>query len=174
MAADLADALRWIAQVLNDLAIPHQVVGGLAARAYGSTRPVADIDLYVSDEAALGRLASACGEHLRRPPERHRDEHWDLTFLELRWNGWSVEAAAASTARVWDRRTREWAPAGIRFEDSEVREVEGVRLPVMPKLQLVDYKAGLGREVDRLDLAALERPQGEERARMGRRDRSRG
>ncbi len=158
MAADLGDALRWITQILNDLAIPHQVVGGLAARAYGSTRPLADIDLYVPDEAALSRLASACGEHLRRPPAHHRDEHWDLTFPKLRWNGWTVEAAAASTAKVWDRRTRAWAPAAIRFEDSDVREVEGVRLPVMQRPQLVDYKAGLGREVDQLDLAALEQP----------------
>ena len=155
MQSELAAALGWITALLKDLGIPYQVVGGLAAIAYGSTRSLVDIDLYVPDEGALGRLAAAASEYTTREPAHHSDEHWDLTFMRLEWAGWPIEAAAASTARVWNVKSESWCPAAIRFEESETRMVEGVELRVMPRAQLVSYKEGLGREVDRLDLALL-------------------
>ena len=129
-------------------------MGGLAVRAFGGSRPLVDIDLYVPD-TGLEAIATRASSRLVRAPRRHVDEHWDLTFLELGFGGWSIEIAGADTARVRDGRVEDWRPAGIRFEASEMIEVEGVLLPIMPVAQLVDYKAGLGREVDRLDLGEL-------------------
>jgi len=73
----------------------------------------------------------------------------------LTCGGWEIEAADAATASVWDHRVGAWRPAAIRFGHSEVREVAGVKLPIMPRDQLLDYKIGLGREVDSLDIQAL-------------------
>ena len=151
----LSEALRWITGLLEGLAIPYQVVGGVAARAHGATRPLVDIDSYVPDEDALRAVARAAAEHLTARPAHHLDEHWDLTFLKLGRCGWTVEIAAAATAKVWDRRHRVWRPAAIEFDRSEEREVGGVMLRVMSRQQLIDYKEGLGREVDRLDLDEL-------------------
>ena len=154
MSTDLAAALGWITGILTDRAIPYQVVGGLAARAHGGTRPLADIDMYVPD-AALADIAAAAGEHVEQPPMHHKDEHWDLIYLRIRYGGWQIEAAGAESARVWDARSGEWAPAGIRFDASEMRDVDGVALHVMPRAQLIDYKEGLGREVDIQDVREL-------------------
>ena len=41
-----AQAFRWIVGLLEELAIPFLLVGGLAARAYGASRELADIDFY--------------------------------------------------------------------------------------------------------------------------------
>ncbi|MDX1646919.1 MAG: YdeI/OmpD-associated family protein [Longimicrobiales bacterium] len=150
-----AAALHWIIGLLDEQQIPYQIVGGLAARAYGARRPLADIDIYVPDEGALDAIGSAAEGHLVATPRRHRDAHWDLTFLELRPHGWTVELAAASSARVWDRRVQTWRPAEIRFELGEERTAAGVDLLVMPRRQLVDYKNGLGRAVDLVDLVEL-------------------
>jgi hypothetical protein len=157
MPRDLSDALSWLSELLTDLDLPYQVVGGVAATCHGATRPLADIDLYVSDEAALDRLAAASGAHLVQPPRHHHDEHWDLTFLKLERGGFQIEAAAAASAKVWDGRVEAWKPAGIRFDRSEDREIAGVVVPIMPRGQLMDYKGGLGREVDRLDLEEMGR-----------------
>ena len=49
-----AYALTWIVESLGRPNVPYQMVGGLAAEAYGAYRPVADIEIYVP--LATGRL----------------------------------------------------------------------------------------------------------------------
>lgn len=155
MAHHPGRALRWITGLFKELEIEYQVVGGLAARCYGSRRPLVDIDFYVPDEESLEEIASAASSRLIRPPAPHRDEHWDLTFLALEWGEWKIEIAAADTASVWDRGAHRWTPAAIPFEESQIVEAYGVELSVMPKDHLVRYKKGLGREVDHRDLEML-------------------
>lgn len=75
--------------------------------------------------------------------------------MTLERHGWRIEIAGAESAKVWDSRTSGWRPAAIDFDAAELHEVDGVRLPVMPRSQLIDYKRGLGREVDRGDLDQL-------------------
>ena len=42
-----AEALAWVIGFIEANDIPYLICGGLAARAYGSMRPLHDIDLYV-------------------------------------------------------------------------------------------------------------------------------
>lgn len=161
MSRDLRSALRDFAELLADLEVPWQAVGGLAVRAHGGTRPLADIDVYVPD-ADLARVAEALGPDLVRAPERHRDPHWDLTFLAAERHGWRVEVAGADSARFRDAGSGRWRPADIDFAESVARAVEGVSLPVMPRDRLVDYKRALDREIDRVDVRELEEVGGPE------------
>lgn len=61
-------ALAWITQTLRRHEVSYQVVGGLAARAYGAHRPLLDIDIYVPFDRAASLLeevrpyARACYE----------------------------------------------------------------------------------------------------------------
>jgi hypothetical protein len=43
----------------------------------------------------------------------------------------------------------------IDFSKSELREVLGILVPVMPKDRLVAYKRALARDVDRIDLEQM-------------------
>lgn len=155
MSRDLEAALRGLAELFADLEVPWQVVGGLAVRSLGGQRPLADIDIYVPD-ADLARVAEALGPDLTRAPERHRDGHWDLTFLAALRHGWRVEVAGADSTRYRDAGSGRWHPAHVDFEASVHRPVEGVSLPVMPRNRLVAYKRALDREVDRVDVRELD------------------
>ena len=43
-------AFRWVVGILEDRAIPFLLAGGLAARAAGASRDLADIDFYIPGE----------------------------------------------------------------------------------------------------------------------------
>ena len=47
------EAFTWIIGLLRVHKIPFQISGGFATNIYGSTRPLADIDIDVSDENVL-------------------------------------------------------------------------------------------------------------------------
>jgi hypothetical protein len=149
-------ALAWIAGVLDDLGVPYQVVGGLAARAHGATRPLVDIDLYVPSEA-LEPVARAVAPHVTRPPTRHRDEHWDLAYMKLEYAGRTVEIAGADDARYREGDGDRWWDADIDFDASRRIGILGTEVPVMGRERLMEYKRRLDREVDRLDLDLIDR-----------------
>jgi hypothetical protein len=154
-----AAALRWIVELLEARQIPFQVVGGLAAHAYGATRPLVDLDLYVPS-ARLPEIAAVAASEpaarLLRAPERYSDAAWDLTFLAFEYAGQRVELGGADEASYFDRRAGRWRDAAIDFSGAVPRAVLGRVVPVMPRAELVAYKRALDREVDRLDLAELE------------------
>ena len=74
----IAAALGWIAGLLGEAEIPFQVVGGVAAAAYGATREVADIDLYIAADHLPQVMRLVGADRIVRQPWRHRDESWDL------------------------------------------------------------------------------------------------
>ena len=154
-----ARALGWITQFLSARQIPFQAVGGLAARAYGASRPLVDLDFYVPSRY-LGALAAAIaqdnGASVVRSPEPYQDAAWNLTFLAVEYGGQRIELGGADGARYFDRATGEWREAAIDFSRSVSRTVLGYELPCMPLAELLAYKRVLDREVDRFDLAELE------------------
>lgn len=63
----VAEALRWIGEVFAPTGAQYQVVGGLAARVYGGTRPLVDLDFHVSArEESVGSTRRQVGS------QRHR------------------------------------------------------------------------------------------------------
>lgn len=155
--ADPARALRWIVDLLGSQGIPFQVAGGLAARAYGSIRPLADIDLYVPG-AHLAQVAAEAGPYVTFGPERHRGEQWDLTFMKLCYAGQMIELGDSDDTRYLDAASGRWHRAEIDYRASVVLEVLGLEVPVMPLASLVEYKRRLNRDVDLIDLAAIHEP----------------
>ena len=149
-----SSALGWIVDVLRCADVPYQVVGGLAARAYGARRPLVDLDFYVPT-SRLVAVAAVTQTYVTRPPSHHRDEDWDLTFMKLEYEGQPIELGGADGARYFDRQAGLWREAGIRFDTSVEATIFGIRIPVMPLDQLIEYKLRLDRDVDRQDVAEI-------------------
>lgn len=148
-------AFAWIAGILNSHNIPFQVTGGLAAVVYGSTRPLADIDIDVPDEY-LPTLAELLADQVVFGPARYRDREWDIMLLTANYAGCDIDLGGASGAKVFDRVARKWLPLGADLETAVRVKLFGVEVPVIAKEALIAYKRRIDREVDRMDITAME------------------
>lgn len=154
---DASAAARWIADLFGQKGIPYMVVGGLAARAHGGARPLADIDLYVPTRA-LDTVAGLAHGHLVRPPGHHVGDQWDIVFMQLEYAGQKIELGGADHVRIASGATGGWTTQHIDLGAAVWMETGlGVAMPVMPRNDLMAYKRLLVRAVDLEDIAELER-----------------
>jgi uncharacterized membrane protein YhaH (DUF805 family) len=151
-----ADALAWLSGLLADRGVRFAAVGGLAARAWGASRPLVDLDFFVSGED-LDRVEPDISPFVVRPLSTHRDEHRELSCLRLEYGGIPIELAVSEGARYREAATGEWHVAEIAFARCPRRQVLGIPLPVLAREDLLRLKRRLDRAIDRADVAALER-----------------
>jgi aminoglycoside-2''-adenylyltransferase len=150
-----ATALLWIVGVLRDANVPFQVTGGVAARLYGARRPLADIDLDVPG-FALPRLAELLAKHVVFGPATYRDRYWELDLLTVVGNDGVTIDIGACDGKMFSAAPQSWVPAHADVDAAVEFEVLGTRVPVVNREALVAYKQCLGRDVDLLDLAAMD------------------
>ncbi len=149
------NALKWLVSLLERHRVPYQVVGGLAAQAYGATRPLVDIDLYMPFRQAKPALEEM-RPYLQREPGPHRSAAWDLVYLALEYEGvWIEIGDSDQEPRFFSRLDQIWELQGIDFRKSQKAMLYGVELAVMPKEELIRYKAKLDREVDHQDIGEM-------------------
>ena len=147
-------AFHWITKLLRKLRIPFRVSGGLAARFYGSKRPLADIDMDIPDKD-IPRLAPEVRRYIIYGPQRYRDRHWDLPLLTLRYRGQLIDLSGADSGKVFDKRKRKKVIAKVHLRRFRRGKLFGVIVPIIPKTELIAYKSALGRRVDVADVKAI-------------------
>lgn len=150
-----ARALRWVVDMLQRHDVVFQAAGGLAARAYGATRPLIDLDFYLPLRDVWPFLLPEVAGYVTWGPERHSGAHWDITFVKLTYAGQPIEFGDSSDAFYFDPEARKWLRQRVNYGASEWHEVLGVRIPVMPLSELVAYKRCLDRPVDQQDLLEI-------------------
>ncbi len=155
--ARIGRALGWLTGILARRRVPYQVVGGLAARAYGASRALVDIDLYIPLSHAQAALEEM-RPYLVRAPLPHKSDSWDLVYLALQYEGVWIEIGDSETnPRFFNRIDRRWEPQVIDYEASRLAALYGCEVAVMPRDELLRYKAMLDREVDHLDIEEIEK-----------------
>jgi hypothetical protein len=153
---DSQAALRWIVEELERRSIPFALVGGIAANAYGTTRPLNDIDIDIP-VAFLSVLAKELQAFKAFGPERSVSECFDCDLLGFSFKGQEIELSAAETMKIRDSSSGEWLAWPTDLSAIEHRVVFGISVPVMGQKELIAYKRLAGRETDLLDIAELER-----------------
>ena len=151
----ISRALEWLVALLRRHDVPYQIVGGLAAQAYGAERPLVDIDLYVPMELLQSAMAEL-SPYLIRNSRPTQSAFWKLTYLALDYHGVPIQIADSATdPRFYNRKDQRWEPQTIDYAASQRVTLYGVEVDVMPREELLRYKALLDREVDRADIQAL-------------------
>lgn len=138
----VSEALRWIANILNEHKIPWQITGGLAARTYGATRPINDIDIDIPEdrfEAILNNVRP----YIVEGPARTDNPVWDVYGLYLEYNGQEIDIGGAHETRIKDLKTGLWHHVKTDLSKAEPKILFGISVPVVDKQDLIEYKQHL-------------------------------
>ncbi len=146
--------LKWIVEVLKRKKIRFNVLGGLAAYAYGSKRMLVDIDLAIKNKDFL-KLAKDVEEYLVEEPHFSKSKNWECYYMEIKYDGITIEIGGDRGCKFLDSKTKKWQKLGDGLSKSTIKKVLGLSLPIIPKKELIAYKKKLMRKVDIIDLKNL-------------------
>lgn len=147
-------AFQWIVGILKKHKIPFQITGGLAAQAYGSKRPLNDIDIDILKDR-FNEILTEVKNYIIYGPARYVDERWDLKLMTLEHQGQKIDISGAYQTKICDIRTKKWCQYPVDFTKNEKRKIFGLLVPVISKNDLVEYKSILGRKEDKQDIKAI-------------------
>lgn len=149
-----------IFEVLASHRVDFVLVGGLAAQTHGNTRMTNHVDVIPEPEPAnLSRLAAAL-------------RSLDARVLNPGEEEIEIDAAKLPRATIWQFATPHGdvdvlheAPGAAPYPELRERALvialDGTRIPVAGRDDLIRMKLARGRPVDRADVAALTDPQAE-------------
>lgn len=143
--------LKWIVGLLRDHEIPFQVTGGLAAKLYGGTRPVGDIDLDIPEDR-FDEILEEVRPYITFGPALHTDENWKVFLLTLNYEGQDIDLGGAYKTQIFDPAQGRWIDSPANFETIQMVTVLDLDIPVVNAMDLIHYKEKLNRPMDVLDI----------------------
>lgn len=149
------EALIWITNILQKQKIPFQITGGLAARAYGSKRKLADIDIDIPEDSFV-KIRDDVSPYIIFGPVQYKSKRWDLFLMTLNYNGQEIDLSGAYKTKIYSIQDKVWTTQSTDLSKSNQVSIYGVDLPVVSRDELIAYKKILARRVDLLDLEFLE------------------
>jgi len=149
-------ALIWITKILNKHKLKYEVTGGLAARAYGATRPLYDIDIMLAEED-FDKIIPDVKKYIVEGPHQSKTKIWDCYFLELKYKGIIIEFGGAYKTKFFDKTKKRWTKDITNLEKSIKGNVLGVNVSLTPKDDLIKDKGKMGRKTDLLDIKQIQK-----------------
>lgn len=149
------EAFCWIIGILKSHNVPFQITGGLAAKIYGSSRPLNDIDIDVPDDR-FSDIVSDVKPHIVYGPLQFSNERWDELRMVLNYKGQEIDISGGCNLRICDAITGQWQSCQTDFSNYEEHEIYGIKVPVIPRQYLVEYKRILVGEHQKVDIKAIE------------------
>ena len=147
-------AFAWIISILRKNKIPFQISGGLAARIYGSTRELADIDIDIPEER-FEEILPAVKKFAIFGPAKYKDKNWDLYLMTLNYKGQEIDLCGYRTAKIFDKKRKKWISYPTDLSHINYKRILGLTIPVVSKKNLIEHKSKLLRRVDKTDLEAM-------------------
>lgn len=153
---DTQKALTWIVGILSQHKIPFVISGWFAANAYGSTRPLADIDIEVHD-VSVELISPLVQDYIIYGPCRYIDNEFDLLLMTLEYEWQEIDICGTDSQKLFDKQSGKWVDGRVDIEQYTQKQVYGLQVPIMKRETLTWYKKIIARDVDREDVEFLEK-----------------
>ncbi len=154
MEKNTEKAFKWIIGLLQKNKIPFQLSGGFAARIYGSSRHLYDIDIEIPDQY-FDVLLPLVKEYAIYGPQRYIDDAFDILLMTLKCEGQEIDISGCETDKLYNHNTKRWEPGKTKINDVIEKEFCGISVPVVKWQNLVAYKKKVGRPIDLKDVEAI-------------------
>lgn len=149
------NALWWILDIFEKHNVPYQIAGGTAARLYGATRPINDIDMDIP-RTKFDEIFEDVKQYITYGPEHFVGEKWDIYEMVLNYGGQEIDLAAAETCKVFNDERQEWVDCSTDLGLADTVLLEGREVRVCPRQALIEYKKHLSdKEHQRQDVAEI-------------------
>lgn len=136
--------------------IPFQISGGLAAKSYGSPRPLNDFDIDIPRDG-FEKIMKDVKKYIVLEPARYHDKKWDIFFMRLKYKGQQIDIGDGRSIKIFNDKTGKWIPVITYFSRHEKKYIFGIKVPVLPRKRLLRYKKMLDGEHQRIDVEAIEK-----------------
>ncbi|TSC85895.1 MAG: hypothetical protein G01um10148_803 [Parcubacteria group bacterium Gr01-1014_8] len=151
------NALRWILEILHRNEVEYQITGGLAAKIYGSPRPLNDIDIDLSGKS-FPTIVPEISEYITFGPARFKDGKWDMDMISLNYQGQEMDLSGIDNdPRISNKPRTEWIPYLSDISKKLKLDHEGMDVWVMHPRALAAYKKELDGDHQSMDIAAAEK-----------------
>lgn len=144
----------WIIDILNSKKVPFRISGGLAAKIYGSPRPLNDIDIDIPEENFID-IYEDVKSYIIYGPDQYVDKKWDCYLMTLNYFGQEIDICGAGKTKITTKDNKTWASLGSDLNNVNYQEYLGVMVPVMPKQKLIDYKRQLDGDHQIIDINSI-------------------
>ena len=148
------EALKWIVGILQKHNIPFRISGGFAARIYGSNRELADIDIGMQ-ENYFPQILPEIKDYIVSGPEIYKDDEWNLFAATLNYKGQDIDLYPISELKFFNKKEKRWEDLKHTFSNLFFAEVYGLKVPIISRKNLIEYKNKLNREVDVIDVKQM-------------------
>ena len=155
MEKKVVDALKWMVEILGKKNIEYQIAGGFAAKVFGSSRPLNDIDFDIS-ENFFPKILSDVSQYITYGPARLNDGKWDCELITLNYHGQEIDISGVDSMKLSNKERNKWIPYKENFFKNVELDVDGMKLRVIHPRELVAYKQELDGEQQLTDIRATE------------------
>ncbi|MEN9605017.1 MAG: hypothetical protein RJB39_702 [Candidatus Parcubacteria bacterium] len=149
-------ALKWIITLLNSKNIPYQISGGFAAKVYGSTRELNDIDIEIPEDRFKDIMLEA-KPYIVEEFQHHKNDKWDCMTMVLEYEGQIIDLSGAYEAKVSNKERTEWIEIPADFSKVNKVEVAGMEINVAGPEDMIDYKQYLDGDHQLDDIEAVKK-----------------
>ena len=148
------EALKWIVGILQKHNILFRISGGFAARVYGSKRELADIDIGMEKDY-FPQILEDIKDYLVSGPEIYKDDELNLFAATLTYKWQDIDIYPISALKFFNKKEKKWEDLQHTFSNIFFTEMYGIKVPIISRQNLIEYKNKLGREVDLIDVKEM-------------------
>lgn len=153
MSDNQKNVLKRVVKRLDENKIPFQVLGGVAAIAYGAKRSLYDIDIEVYKKD-ISRVKELFKDYISKDFYHFVDDNFDIWLLTLIIDDVPVDISQVEGCYLGDgKNVKVYIEANL--EKVWMVDFGGIMIPVKDKRELIEYKKILARETDLIDIKQM-------------------